>query len=211
MEGVQCSVPGGSQFLIVLRWQRGVEKVAAIAIRNWTFGVAVLLTLRFSSISLHVLTSLCGGTSPYSCTEYTTTYSMPIKPILPEQTSYQFNYQNNSELALTEITLPTGGTIPYSTATAGTFQPDQGQHPTPIQRPSVASRTVGSGGTNSQWTYSGTGSNSVTVTDPAGNRQVLQYSKLTIGSNCSAMFCEVSRELEGAGSNGFLERHFSLT
>lgn len=161
-------------------------------------------TYQLQYASFNVVTTLCGNTNPYPCTEYTTTQLMPIKLLLPDGTSYQFAYRNNSEVALTQMTLPTGGVISYGTALLDSFQPDQGHHPTLFQRSAVTSRTVSGQGT---WTYTGN-----TVTDPAGNQQVFQYAKVSDGTNCSASPVETSEsDYQGSASTGKLLKTITKT
>lgn len=165
------------------------------------------------SATFNVQTSLCGGTSPYPCTEYTTTQSMPVKLILPDSTSYQFSYQNNSEVQLAQIILPTGASISYSNSLASTQQPDGGHHPTIVQRPVVTSRTVSVGGSNFQWLYGPcSGVSATCVTDPEGNQQAHTFNKVTIGNDCSAGPVETSvAYYQGSAGSGTLLKTTSRT
>jgi RHS repeat-associated protein len=79
--------------------------------------------------------------------------------VLPNGTSYQFQYESGSYGALTRIDLPTGGSISYTWTTVSNFSET---------RRRVATRTVTVGGQSYIWTFNANG----TVTDPNGNQTV---------------------------------------
>ena len=96
--------------------------------------------------------------------------------VLPNNQSYQFQYENGTYGGLTQITLPTGGSVAYTWATfldgARTYR-------------YVASRTVNVGGHSYTWNFarSGTDQNiTVDVTDPLGNHTVYRANEGAITS-----------------------------
>lgn len=162
-------------------------------------------TFQIQYATFNFQTSLCG--SGYTCYEDSGTSVEPVKLILPDSTSYAFSYQNDSMLQLTQMTLPTGGSVSYTTAGYGAPQPNTGRNPTYIYREGVGARTVDTGTGNYEWTYSGG-----TVTDPLGNQQVHTFQYITVNNVSSASPVETSVSYyQGSASTGKLLRTVSKT
>jgi YD repeat-containing protein len=95
--------------------------------------------------------------------------------VLPNQTSYSFQYENGSYGGLTSITLPTGATISYTWATL--YPPGN----LFLTHRYVASRTVTVGSQVSTWTFSKSCGDSICFTvntdagDPLGNHTLYQH------------------------------------
>jgi YD repeat-containing protein len=115
---------------------------------------------------------------------------VPSMLTLPNDTTYQFAYNNNTPGELQQMTLPTGATIAY-TYRAGYVghltQVGTGAGGRPIMAfnysggMAAATRTVTVGGVASQWSYSATAGGAggpVAVTDPAGNLETHTFSPL---------------------------------
>jgi RHS repeat-associated protein len=122
--------------------------------------------------------------------------------VLPNQTKWLFQY--NSFGDLTQITIPTGGTITYGWGTANMCL--IGSNLTPVNR-AVISRTVNpnDGSGPRTWTYSwGSG----TVTDPAGN-DTLHYRSAVVGI-CSSYVVK-TEYYQGTGPNRTLLKTMETT
>jgi YD repeat-containing protein len=157
--------------------------------------------------SYNIQTNFCSKV--YTCYEYSGTMSLPTKLTLPDNTTYQFSYENDSLGQLQEIVLPTGGSITYEDTSISTTQPDTGTHPTYVYKAAVSSRTLSTGTVNYPWTYSGiTGANvaAVTVTDPLGNQQVHEFSPVTVNNVSSASPVETSVSYYQGTTSGKLLR-----
>jgi RHS repeat-associated protein len=115
---------------------------------------------------------------------------MPSMLTLPNSTTYQFAYNNNTPGELQEMILPTGATVTY------TYQDGYSSHIVQTGGKGIAinwngamavtSRTVAVGAATSQWTYSGT-FNKISgltgaggVTDPAGNVETHTFAFLSL-------------------------------
>src|SRR6185437_8512798 len=97
-------------------------------------------------------------------TEYSGTRNAITSVVLPDKTSYTFQYDNYG--GLTQLTLPTGAVITYGWSTFGTADGT-------IRY--VSSRTVTVNGVVSRWLFARStipGHVVVTVTDPANNQSV---------------------------------------
>ena len=115
--------------------------------------------------------------------------------VLPNGQSWQFQY-GDAEAGLTQVTLPTGGTISYTYTTAGG---GCGTQPSTSGR-WVASRTVNANdGTGAHtWTY--TYNSSTVVTDPLGNDVVH-----TFGYNVGCVSYETQTQYyQGSHTSGTL-------
>ena len=111
---------------------------------------------------------------------------LPQQPGQPAQ-AYMFQYDTASGFAdLLKVTLPSGGSISYAWGDfRGCHYPPQDE--IDLETRSVGTRTVYDGATSNMWTYAvgdtrigstnQTG-NTVTVTDPAGNKEVHTFTNL---------------------------------
>ncbi|MGH9685401.1 MAG: RHS repeat domain-containing protein [Candidatus Acidiferrales bacterium] len=159
-----------------------------------------------------VQTNLCGNIiGGNKCYEYAGYQIEPVKLILPDGLSYTFSYENDSLLQLTEIGVPTGGSITYTYTSIMVAQPDGGHYPNYMGIAAVLSRTVKADGTSNEWTYGGYGDGStsedVTVTDPLDNQQVHSFSKVGVGTSTSASLVETSATYyQGSSGSGKLLR-----
>jgi RHS repeat-associated protein len=141
----------------------------------------------------------CTGVQNYTSTS---TVYLVDKVALPDNTFYQFTYENtpgyNDGVHVTarvsQVTLPTGGSIQYQyTGANNGINCSDGSTP-------ALTRTLSSPG--GQWTYTrtpGTGTASTTtVTDPNGNQTVLQFQN-------GIEFFETQRDVyQGSSSTGTL-------
>lgn len=131
------------------------------------------------------------------------TATMLQSVVLPNGTAWTFQYNdhNSSEPAnvnygsLTQVTLPTGGTISY------TYETTQGGcAPFPLLSRSVTSRTLNAndGSGPHTWTYNG-----LTVTDPLGNDTVHTFTPFGVPAAC-ASFETQTKYYHGSSSAGTL-------
>jgi hypothetical protein len=118
--------------------------------------------------------------------------------VLPNGTAWSFQYSSGTG-NLTQITLPTGGTITYVWNSIG------GCTGLPIDLPFLTSRTVNANdGTNGHtWNYTYNGNNTVTVEDPLGNYTVYTNQYLSYCSNYTTSV----QYYQGAVSSNNLLRH----
>ncbi|MFN8007240.1 MAG: RHS repeat-associated core domain-containing protein [Terriglobia bacterium] len=120
-------------------------------------------TVNFGSLAINTSfgINLCGRTT----WEYSGTQSVVNSVVLPNNQTYQFQYEPSFG-AITRIDLPTGGYITYTWATVQDATSDIKTH----RR--VASRTVNVNGQASTWTFNETSTGVVTMTDPNNNQAV---------------------------------------
>lgn len=107
--------------------------------------------------------------------------SMLQSVVLPGDTAWTFQYSNDGQANLAQITFPTGGTISYTYVNHSGCRNDW-------STPYVTSRTVNAndGTGNQMWSYTWNFSvnpQTVTVSDPLGNNTV--YSSTSLGGPCS--------------------------
>jgi RHS repeat-associated protein len=132
-------------------------------------GSSQTYTVNFTNLSIHTQFDVSG------VQEYSGTRSVVSSIVLPNGREYSFSYDNYG--SLTEITLPTGGTISYIW---GNFPGGIGTYRY------VTSRTVTVGSQVSKWTFLQSGTapcsfpnpnslcDEVTVTDPLNNQTVYE-------------------------------------
>lgn len=145
-------------------------------------------TYRVDWNAFDVITNFCGSLNnpPYhSCGEPDAPLVLPSKLTLPNGSTYQFSWNENTFGQLGSIILPTGATISYTYNQSCLAGPLLGYYTIENVAYSclamVTSRTVALNGTNSTWTYTAP-SHQVTVTDPLGNQQVHTFTNLEINS-----------------------------
>ena len=115
---------------------------------------------KFCYASVSIATSLGGSGN----TEYSYSATFLTRIILPDGTTWQFDYNGYGDIQ--EIHLPLGGTITY-TYTTTDDQTISGQ-----KIRTVATRTLNDGTSSPEWTYAiniGGSSSGSTTTDPDGN------------------------------------------
>lgn len=100
--------------------------------------------------------------------QYINNVAMLTGVVLPDGTTWRFDYENNSYGNLTAVYPPTGGHISYTwtTSQSGCSVGDG------VAARVVATRTVYDGANSSTWTYNQGSGNNFTVTDPLGNASV---------------------------------------
>jgi RHS repeat-associated protein len=142
--------------------------------------------LSIASATIWSLPTLSGGTMQYKFCQVDVTVNIPAQGVveagggtelitqsivLPNGTAWTFEYDNYG--LPTQVTLPTGGTITYTYATAGIAQ---------LTRV-VTSRTLNAndGAGPHTWHYSGY-SSATTVTDPLGNDTVHTFTAFGLES-----------------------------
>jgi RHS repeat-associated protein len=156
-------------------------------------GVLQTYTLNTSTVTVDTSFRVT-GTHCQQCnvTEVSGPATVASSLVLPNNQSYQFQYENGTYGGLTQITLPTGATISYTWAT---FQDSVRTYRY------IASRTVNVGGHNYTWNFvrSGTDQNlTVDETDPLGNHTVYGVNE---GAITSASF------YQGAASGNPLRQY----
>jgi RHS repeat-associated protein len=141
----------------------------------------------------------------------------PSMLTLPNSTTYQFAYNNNTPGELQQMTLPTGATIAY------TYEDGYFGHVVPKSPHfnwnggmAVTSRIVTVGGVASTWTYSGTfGLTGRTktggVTDPAGNIETHTFGYLTLSSGGTPTTSQYETGVTYAGPTGNILRTITKT
>jgi RHS repeat-associated protein len=162
-------------------------------------GATATYTFCYGNLSVDVLVGNFYGTTPYKATPL-----MLQSIVLPNGQSYSFTYDGAADL--TEITLPTGGTISYSPSIGQTCVVG-GPFPQNYFS-SVYQRTINANdGTGAHtWSYSPTGgvegaTKTVTVTDPVGNQEVHTMT----GLNGSCRYYETTaQKYQGTSSSGTL-------
>jgi hypothetical protein len=103
-----------------------------------------------------------------------TTRTVISSIVLPDQTSYSFQYENGTYGGLTGVTLPTGANITYQWATGGS--------PAGLIR-YVSNRTVTVNGQSAAWTFNKTcvdqycSTVNTDVGDPVGNHTLYQHTE----------------------------------
>jgi YD repeat-containing protein len=165
-------------------------------------------TYTFCYVDLTVDVTVGGfyGTTPFKLTPV-----MLQSIVLPDGLSYSFTYDGAADL--TQITLPTGGTIAYS-LTIGQMCVLGGAFPQNYFT-SVYERTVNANdGTGTHtWTYSGSfGVEGIaatrTVTDPLGNQEV--HTLTGLNGTCHYYETE-AQDYQGSSSNGTLLQTVTTT
>lgn len=143
------------------------------------------------------------------CAEYTSTSNVPQKLTLPDGSTYQFTWVNNSYGQLQSLTLPSGGTVTYDyypilfyadVIPAGT---DTGHHGNYTGFPQVKSRTLTDGNTSSTWNYALNG----TITTPKGDSEIHATSNLicqTSGGRTAVPYETSASYYQGSGSSARL-------
>jgi RHS repeat-associated protein len=132
-------------------------------------GTQQAYTVNLGTISVHTNFGIAG------VTEHSQIRAVVTSIVLPNGTSYSFQYENGTYGGLTGITLPTGGTITYSWATLLPPGNPQAAHRY------VSGRTVTVGSQVSSWTFNRScgDSNCFTINtdvgDPSGSHTMYQY------------------------------------
>ena len=126
----------------------------------------------------------------------------PAKLTLPNGQTYVFSFNDNTPCQLSSIALPTGGTISF------TYNPvywtlrgttNDRIPPTHTGRQAVSTRTVNTGATSYEWTYSGIGGGPVTVSDPA-NTEIHTFSIPFSGDYLSPNYVETKVQYFAPGT-----------
>ncbi|MGB9232559.1 MAG: hypothetical protein WCC24_22655, partial [Terracidiphilus sp.] len=149
---------------------------------NDSSGNPLVFRLEYQTVTIK--TDICAATtSPYNCTDYTTTMNLPSVLTLPTGKTYVFKFAANTPGDLAEMDLPTGAVITYQYGDfyQAKFSSAQSK-PNYVGSRAVTKRTVAVNGASNSWTYtpSPTG-NADTVTDPLGNYEVHNFS--TVSAN----------------------------
>ena len=177
---------------------------------------------RIDYTTISEVTSFCGTLNNppyYTCNEPDNpSFTVPSKITLPNGTTYQFSWNNNTPGELSSITLPTGGSISYAyvsspnTCLRPNLVPGGSQNPTTTPytcRAEVTSRTQTVNGVGSTWSYSSVGGHAPfpTVTDPLGNQQVHGFSQVKAGNATSYGAVETEVDYyQGSSTSGKLLR-----
>ena len=186
-------------------------------------GGTATYTFCYANVQLDIVLPWPGGGTFYPDNG---TLTMLQSIVLPNGQSWNFSYDSYGDLS--QITLPTGGTISYGWGTVGScrngtaFIP-----PAAYYYPVVGSRTVNANdGTGAHtWTYGGGylkapgTSITRTITDPAGNQDVHTLTPLT-STTCSLFETQVQK-YQGSSTTGTLlgldpsaettvKRHFAV-
>jgi RHS repeat-associated protein len=124
--------------------------------------------------------------------------------LLPNGTSWTFQYTSGANMDLSEITFPTGGTLSYTWAPVQNQSDPCAAHTYSNYR-QVASRTLNansSDGPAETWNYTGTGLGSRIFTDPAGNDTVHTFAPVQL--NACPLYETTTQQYKGSYSTGTL-------
>ena len=132
----------------------------------------------------------------YTLGQYKANLDLMTGVVLPDGTTWRFDYDNNSYADLIAVYPPTGGYVSYTWST----MPDMGMcfnNDMGVGLRTVASRTVNDGSKSFQWTYKFGSSIVPTVTDPLDNDTVYT------GDGCSESIYKI-QDYSGPAATGTL-------
>jgi len=128
--------------------------------------------------------------------------------LLPNGTSWTFQYTTDGNVDLSQITFPTGGTLSYTWLPTGNYSGGCGGVHSYNNVRFIASRTLNANSSDSSsgtWTYnSGTGDQTV-VTDPAGNDTVHTFTAPIMASECP-LYETKTQYYQGSHTSGTLQK-----
>jgi RHS repeat-associated protein len=125
-------------------------------------GSTRLFKFCYSQISIHTNFQL------QSVNEYSGTATMMTGIVLPDLTTWRFDYENNTYGNIVAVYVPTGGSISYTWATRGAVCAGVAG----AEDRYVASRTVFDGTNSYTWNYATNQFGLITMIDPLGNDTV---------------------------------------
>ena len=124
--------------------------------------------------------------------------------LLPNGTSWTFQYTTDGNVDLSQITFPTGGTLSYTWASSANQTDPCAVHSYTNYR-QVATRTLNADSSDSSsglWTYQGIELAPKIVTDPAGNDAVHTFTDLA--TNACPYYETTTQYYKGSHSSGTL-------